>query len=160
MNGLFPASLDREMVIAMKAAGFKTLNLSLGTTSGAQLKRFRRPNTLSAFENALELAESCGLNAVGYIIVAAPFQNPMDSVDDLLYLASLRTLAGVSVFYPSPGSVDYDLCIQLGILPDTSVPDAIQRPSFVSRHIPDRIHHADAAGKTSEFHEILNRPEN
>jgi anaerobic magnesium-protoporphyrin IX monomethyl ester cyclase len=117
MNGLFPASLDREMVIAMKAAGFKTLNLSLGTTSEAQLKRFCRPNTLSAFENALGLAECCGLSAVCYIIVAAPFQNPMDSVDDLLYLASLRTLAGVSVFYPSPGSVDYDLCIQLGILP-------------------------------------------
>ena len=72
----------------------------------------------SAFENALDLAEHCGLSAVGYIIVAAPFQNPMDSVEDLLYLASLRTLAGVSVFYPSPGSVDYDLCSQLGILPE------------------------------------------
>jgi len=118
MNGLFPASLDRDMIFAMKAAGFKTLNLSLGTTSPAQLKRFHRPDMQSAFENALELAESCGLNAVGYIIVAAPFQNPMDSVDDLLYLASLRTLAGVSVFYPSPGSVDYDLCSQLGILPE------------------------------------------
>ena len=118
MNGLFPASLDRDMIFAMKAAGFKTLNLSLGTTSAAQLKRFCRPNTLSAFENALDLAEGCGLNAVGYIIVAAPFQNAMDAVKDLLYLASLRTLAGVSVFYPSPGSVDYDLCSQLGILPE------------------------------------------
>ncbi len=42
----------------------------------------------------------------------------MDAVEDLLYLASLRTLAGVSVFYPSPGSVDYDLCGRLGILPE------------------------------------------
>ena len=118
MNGLFPASLDRDMILAMKAAGFKTLNLSLGTTSAAQLKRFHRPNMQSAFENALELAERGGLNAVGYIIVAAPFQNPMDAVEDLLYLASLRTLAGVSVFYPSPGSVDYDLAGRLGILPE------------------------------------------
>ncbi len=118
MNGLFPASLDRDMVFAMKAAGFKTLNLSLGTTSLAQLRRFHRPDMQSAFENALQLAEICGLNAVGYIIVAAPFQNPLDAVEDLLYLASLRTLAGVSVFYPSPGSVDYDLCGRLGILPE------------------------------------------
>jgi anaerobic magnesium-protoporphyrin IX monomethyl ester cyclase len=118
MNGLFPASLDRDMIVAMKAAGFKTLNLSLGTTSAAQLKRFCRPNMQSAFENALDLAEASGLTAVGYIIVAAPFQNPMDAVDDLLYLASLRTLAGVSVFYPSPGSLDYDLCGRLGILPE------------------------------------------
>ena len=117
MNGLFPASLDGDMIFAMKAAGFKTLNLSLGTISAAQLKRFHRPDMQSAYENALNLAKRCGLNAVSYIIVAAPFQNPMDAVDDLLYLASLRTLAGVSVFYPSPGSVDYDLCGRLGILP-------------------------------------------
>jgi hypothetical protein len=106
------------MVFAMKAAGFKTLNLSLGTTSSAQLRRFHRPDMRVAFENALQLAEICGLNAVGYIIVAAPFQDPVDAVDDLLYLASLRTLAGISVFYPSPGSVDYDLCGSLGILPE------------------------------------------
>ncbi|MFH0995645.1 MAG: radical SAM protein [Pseudomonadota bacterium] len=118
MNGLFPESLDRDMIFAMKAAGFKTLNLSLGTTSAAQLKRFHRPNMQPAFENALELAERCGLNAVGYIIVSAPFQHPLDAVEDLLYLASLRTLAGVSVFYPSPGSVDYDLSGRLGILPE------------------------------------------
>jgi anaerobic magnesium-protoporphyrin IX monomethyl ester cyclase len=117
MNGLLPASLDREMVHAMKAAGFKTLNLSLGTTSATQLKRFNRPNMQSAFENALDWAESCGLNAVGYVIVSAPFQNPLDAVEDLLYLASLRTLAGVSVYYPSPGSADFDLCSRLGILP-------------------------------------------
>ncbi len=60
MNGLFPASLDKDMVFAMKAAGFKTLNLSLGTTSLAQLKRFHRPDMQSAFENALELAETAG----------------------------------------------------------------------------------------------------
>ncbi len=117
MNGLFPASLDRDMVLAMKAAGFKTLNLSIGTVAPSQLRRFHRPDMQGAFETALELAEDCGMTAVGYIIVAAPFQDPMTSVDDLLYLASLRTLAGVSVFYPSPGSQDYDLCGRLGILP-------------------------------------------
>jgi len=118
MNGLFPASLDRDMISAMKAAGFKALNLSLATVSAAQLRRFHRPNMTSAFEKALDIAEDCGLTAVGYIIVAAPFQDPFESVEDLLYLASLRTLAGVSVFYPSPGSADYDLCRHLEILPD------------------------------------------
>jgi radical SAM superfamily enzyme YgiQ (UPF0313 family) len=117
MNGLFPASLDKDMIFAMKLAGFKTLNLSLGTTSAVQLRRFNRPNMTGAFEKALDLAEHCGLSTVGYIIVAAPYQSPFESVEDLLYLASLRTLAGVSVFYPSPGSADYDLCRHLKILP-------------------------------------------
>jgi hypothetical protein len=54
---------------------------------------------------------------VGYIIIAAPEQNAMDSVSDLLYLASRKVLAGVSVFYPAPGSPDYERCEKLNILP-------------------------------------------
>jgi len=41
---------------------------------------------------------------VGYIIVGAPGQNALDSVDDLLYLAERPVIAGVSVYYPAPGS--------------------------------------------------------
>jgi hypothetical protein len=38
-------------------------------------------------------------------------------VDDLLYIAERRVLAGVSVFYPAPGSADFDLCRRLDLLP-------------------------------------------
>jgi hypothetical protein len=38
-------------------------------------------------------------------------------VDDLLFLARRRVLAGVSVFYPAPGSADYVRCQDLGLLP-------------------------------------------
>jgi hypothetical protein len=44
MNGLFPPTLDEEVVCAMKAAGFTALNLSLCTTCSEQLKKFRRPD--------------------------------------------------------------------------------------------------------------------
>lgn len=118
MNGMFPASLDKEMICSMKEAGFKTINLSLGTISEKQLKRFNRRDMKAEFEKALGYAEEYGINAVSYIIVGAPFQDPIDSVEDLLYLARLRTLAGVSVFYPSPGSYDFSLAGKLGLLPD------------------------------------------
>jgi hypothetical protein len=49
--------------------------------------------------------------------VAAPFQKAADSLKDLLYLAERRVLVGTSVFYPSPGSMDYMLCASLGLLP-------------------------------------------
>lgn len=117
MNGLYPPTLDDEVVAAMKAAGFKTLNLSLGSASALQLKRFCRPDIRQFFDRALLLAERHGLDAVGYILVAAPFQDARESVDDLLYLARRRVLAGVSVYYPAPGSVDYDRCKDLGLLP-------------------------------------------
>lgn len=118
MNGLFPPTLDDDSVRAMKEAGFQALNLSLGTTSREQLKRFRRPDVREAFDNALACAQKHGLEAVGYIIVGAPGQDPMDSVSDLLYLAGRNALAGVSVYYPAPGSADFAKCREMGILPE------------------------------------------
>ncbi len=117
MNGLYPPSLDDEVIKSMKAAGFKTLNLSLGSISTEQLRRFQRPAVGSAFDRALNLSKTYGLNAVGYIIIGAPNQSATDSLSDLLFLAERRVLAGVSVFYPAPGSQDYDLCAKLKILP-------------------------------------------
>ena len=117
MNGLYPPSLDKEVVREMKAAGFRTLNLSLGSTSREQLKRFNRSDVRDAFNRALNLAEDFSLNAVGYVICAAPFQRAEDSISDLLYLAQRRVLAGVSIFYPAPGSRDFDLCEDHDLLP-------------------------------------------
>lgn len=117
MNGLFPPTLDDEVVAAMARAGFKTLNVSLGATQPEQLRRFRRADVREAFDRVLALAERHGLAAVGYIIVGAPHQSADASVDDLLFLAGRRVLAGVSVFYPAPGSQDFDLCRRLDLLP-------------------------------------------
>lgn len=118
MNGLYPPSLDEEVIAAMQAAGFKTLNLSLGSTGEEQLSRFGRADVKPAFDRALNSAQRYGMQAVGYVICAAPFQRAEDSISDLLYLAERRVLAGMSVFYPAPGSRDYELCVTQGLLPD------------------------------------------
>jgi radical SAM superfamily enzyme YgiQ (UPF0313 family) len=117
MNGLYPPSLDEAVIKSMKAAGFRTLNLSLGSISKTQLKRFQRSDVGAAFDQALNLSKTHGLNAVGYIIIGAPNQKALDSLSDLFFLAERRVLAGVSVFYPAPGSPDYDLCAELDLLP-------------------------------------------
>ncbi len=119
MNGLFPPSLDRPVIRAMARSGFNVLNLSLGSSDRRQLERFNRPDVRDGFDRALTVARHEGLAAVGYIIVGAPNQDPLSSVEDLLYLARRPVLAGVSVFYPAPGSEDYDRCRRLGLLPDT-----------------------------------------
>jgi len=118
MNGLFPPSLDGDLVALMKKSGFKTLNLSLGTTSGSQLKRFNRPDVRASFDGVVSLAGKHGMDCVGYIIVGAPFQDPQQSVDDLVYLFKKDVLAGVSVFYPAPGSADFRQCQNLKLLPE------------------------------------------
>ncbi len=119
MNGLFPPTLTPPVVRAMAKGGFRTLNLSLGTSHRKQAARFNRPAVNDAFDRALDLGRQSGLSAVGYIIVGAPDQDPLSSVDDLLFLARRHTLAGVSVFYPAPGSADYARCRRLGLLPSS-----------------------------------------
>jgi tRNA A37 methylthiotransferase MiaB len=117
MNGLFPPALDDELISLMAQSGFKTLNLSLGSSRPAQLKRFQRPDVRDAFDQALDSAERYGLQAVGYVIAGAPHQQAEDSLADLFYLAKRRVLAGVSIFYPSPGTPDFERCKALGVLP-------------------------------------------
>ncbi|MCP4114150.1 MAG: B12-binding domain-containing radical SAM protein [Desulfobacteraceae bacterium] len=117
MNGLYAPSLDEEIVAAMKAAGFRTLNLSLGSTSREQLARFKRPDVRKALDRCLDLARAFSMEAVSYLIGAAPGQKPEQSVQDLLYLGARRTLVGFSVFYPAPGSHDFQLCKNRGLLP-------------------------------------------
>ncbi len=119
MNGLYPPSIDNEIVFSMKKLGFKTLNLSLGSTSREQLKAFNRRDVRKSFENALLLAQKHGLECVSYIIAAAPGQSAQSSLDDLVYLAQKNTLLGLSIYYPSPGSLDYQVLDHKGLLPDT-----------------------------------------
>ena len=118
MNGLFPPSLDEELICAMKAAGFQTLNLSLGSSSPEQLERFGRPDVRSALSRVLVHAKNHELQAVVYVIAAGPGQKAEDTVRDLFFLARQQVLAGLSIFYPAPGSADHGLCESLGILPE------------------------------------------
>ena len=119
MNGLYPPALTNQQIRQMKKAGFRSLNLSLATTDLSQLDRFQRPDVRNDFERVLHQAAQNDMQAVGYIIVGAPGQHARQSVSDLLYLAGQRVLAGVSVFYPAPGSPDFDRCRELEILPES-----------------------------------------
>lgn len=107
MNGLFAPTLSKPIITKMKIAGFKTLNLSVGSSDPCQQKRFNRPHIRSAVARVAENARAEGLDVVGYVIVGAPGQAAASSVDDLLFLADLGILAGVSPYYPAPGSADY-----------------------------------------------------
>ena len=117
MNGLFPPSLDEAMIVAMKAAGFKALNLSVGSFSSDQQRRFNRPDVARAHDRAVFWCEKHGLEAVSYIIAGAPDQTPETTINDLVHLLGLPTLAGLSVFYPAPGSRDFERAAEQGLLP-------------------------------------------
>ena len=117
MNGLHPATLDETLIAAMQAAGFRILNLSLGSTHPDQQRRFGRPDLRVDFDRALNAAAKQRLTAVGYLIAGSPGQKALTVVEDLLFLAARRVLAAVSIFYPAPGSLDFRDCRDRGLLP-------------------------------------------
>lgn len=120
MNGLYPPSLDEEMIEIMAETGFKEVNLSLCTTSREQLRRFNRPDVRTAFEKLVPFIRKNGMSAVCYVIAGAPGQDPVSTVADLIYLYRHNVLGGVSVFYPAPGSVEYDRAKSAGLLPHST----------------------------------------
>lgn len=136
MNGLFAPSLDEEVIAAMRTSGFKTLNLALITTQADQLKRFGRPDITAELDRVLTLAARHHLNSVVYLIVAGPSQSALASLRDLLFLARRRVLAGVSVFYPAPGSADYYWCERNGLLPPR--PGLMRASMLPLAHATDR----------------------
>ena len=117
MNGLYPPALDEAMIVAMHNAGFRTLNLAVGSFDAGQLKQFRRPDVGRAHDQALKLCQKHGLDAVSYIIAGAPGQHAETTLNDLLRLARQNTIVGLSVFYPAPGSLDYSRAADFGVLP-------------------------------------------
>ncbi|MEA2061613.1 MAG: hypothetical protein U9P10_14130 [Thermodesulfobacteriota bacterium] len=106
----------------LKTQGFScrfSINLSLGSNAKDQLKRFNRPDVRKAFMRALLLAEHHHMQSVSYIIAGAPGQDSLESLSDLIFLAEMPTLAGMSIFYPAPGSLDYQVCREKNLLPDS-----------------------------------------
>ncbi|MBF0450737.1 MAG: B12-binding domain-containing radical SAM protein [Candidatus Magnetomorum sp.] len=118
MNGLYPASLDTEMIHAMKQAGFNALNLSVGTFSQKQLARFHRVNVYDKLPGILNTAKEIGLATTAYIIAGGAHQDPFESVNDLLTLFHMGTVVGLSIFYPAPASQDYFTLEHHHLLPE------------------------------------------
>ncbi len=136
MNGLYAPSLDETVLAQMQQAGFQSLNLALITTAVSQLRRFARPDITPDIDRVLHLARRFGMDCVAYIIVAGPEQDPHDAIRDLLFLAGRRVLAGVSVFYPAPGSRDYEWCRRKQLLPDE--PALMRSTALPLAHVTDR----------------------
>ncbi|MFZ5571516.1 MAG: B12-binding domain-containing radical SAM protein [Thermodesulfobacteriota bacterium] len=159
MNGLYPSTLDMDLLVRMKKAGFRALNLSLGSVDPEQLQRFQRPDSGTAFGKTVQQARLLGLTVTGYIIVGAPGQSPETSVDDLLYLDGLGVLAGVSAYYPAPGSRDFQHLGSSSRLPDDH---RLMRGSALSAFGPatrEEIATLLRLGRILNFMRLLSEPQ-
>jgi radical SAM superfamily enzyme YgiQ (UPF0313 family) len=117
MNGISFASLDGELLILMKRAGFHTINLSYVSKEPSTKEKMGRPKGTTEFDQILEEAEQAGLNVIAYAIFGMPGQTIEEMVDTLIYLMGKRVLIGPSIYYPTPGTFLFERCKKESLLP-------------------------------------------
>jgi radical SAM superfamily enzyme YgiQ (UPF0313 family) len=108
MNGLCAATLDEEILVHMRQAGFKQLNLSLVTQNEQLRSLYNRPNRGVELDTLVQFALRCGFFVTVYLILGLPGQNAEEIQQTIDYLFSLQVLVAPSVFYLPPGSSLYN----------------------------------------------------
>ena len=103
MNGICYQNLDREILVLMRRAGFRDLNLSLVTADPEQARVNHRPHDIEAFSRVVNVACGLGFRVVGYQILGLPGDSVSSMVDTMIFLARLPLLLGASPFYLAPG---------------------------------------------------------
>jgi len=102
MNGVSYWHLDKDILNAMKDAGFISLNLSL--VSRERNSDLLRPMDVERFKEISWLAYEMGFDVTGYYILGLPGQSINEMIASLELLASLPITVGASPFYLLPGS--------------------------------------------------------
>jgi radical SAM superfamily enzyme YgiQ (UPF0313 family) len=108
MNGLTATQLNEGLLLRMRQAGFRQINLSLVASQPQTLRELRRPVSFSGLKRTVEKARNADLECVAYFILGLPGDGRRRMLETLLALAAQPVLIGPSVFYVSPGTELFD----------------------------------------------------
>lgn len=104
MNGLSYHSLDDELLLLLKKAGFVGLNLSLVDARQRSLDLSGRPHAVEKFFSVVREAAKIDLPVTAYYISGLPGQTVEEMCETLRLLSAEQCLIGASPFYFTPGS--------------------------------------------------------
>ncbi len=106
-NGIDYRFLDPGELSFMRDMGFYRLNYSIASVEAAQRAALGRGHgSLEAYIALVKEGARLGLDAVTYFIAGLPGEAPVRAVENLHFLMTLPTAAGISLYYPVPGTVD------------------------------------------------------
>ncbi|MDH5716848.1 MAG: B12-binding domain-containing radical SAM protein [Spirochaetia bacterium] len=104
MNGLSYLSLDEDILLKMKEAGFSELNLALVSSDKNLHETTKRPHKIEKYLNVIETAYKLKFNIVSYQILGFPEESLDSQMQTLAFNANLPVLLGASPFYLTPYS--------------------------------------------------------
>jgi len=109
-NGLNVSSLDDELLHLMKRAGFRKLDIALGTGAVPSRRNLQRPESIAKYETVLQAANSIGIPVTTYIILGIPTQPLEEMRETIEHLKTKNTLIAPSIFYNVPGMPIFEEC--------------------------------------------------
>ena len=102
-NGLDAGFLNEELLEKLVLSGFSSFNFSLGSIDTEILRQENRSSMLDRVTALTQRCASLGVPSVTYFICGLPGDTPQTVARNLLFLHSLPTRIGISLFYPVPG---------------------------------------------------------
>ena len=108
MNGICYPTLNEEILMLMRRAGFRQINLAFVTRDADLQQKYQRPGHNRDFEKIIATAKRQGFFVTVYVIIGLPGQTRVEIKESIDYLLGLDILVGPSVFYLPPGSALYD----------------------------------------------------
>ncbi|RHX92459.1 B12-binding domain-containing radical SAM protein [Leptospira stimsonii] len=104
MNGISYISLDSELLILMKEAGFTNLNLALVSSDKLVRETTKRPHTIEKYLQIVQEGFALGFQITSYQILGLPMESLDSMIQTLQFNAEQPVLMGASLFYLTPNS--------------------------------------------------------
>lgn len=144
-NGLHIGSIDEELVLLMKKANFKTIRLSLESSSKDFLEKTGSNHKISDFSKVVEILKKAGYtknDISAYVLIGLPYQTSEEVKDTIDFVGSRGIKVSLAYFSPVPGTVEYKKMKEEGFLPQNEDPilhNKIVFPYFWSKITPDEL---------------------
>ncbi|XDD52073.1 radical SAM protein [Leptospira sp. WS92.C1] len=104
MNGISYISLDSELLVLMKEAGFTNLNLALVSSDKLVRETTKRPHTVEKYLQIVQEGFALGFQITSYQILGLPMETLDSMIQTLQFNATQPVLMGASLFYLTPNS--------------------------------------------------------
>ncbi|HPI27283.1 MAG TPA: radical SAM protein [Candidatus Marinimicrobia bacterium] len=139
-NGLFAREINSELAELMFSAGFKTVRLSLESTSSQIQKSSSNKVNNANYTDAVNNLAKAGFarnSLETYLIMGLPGQTRQQIIDSINFVADQGVIVKLASFSPIPGTTEWERARALGYVSDDQDPlmtDATIFP-FLSRNL-------------------------
>ncbi len=104
------ATLDKQILIAMKKAGFIRVNIGIESGDNEILKTIKKQTDIQLIKKAFRLSKEVGLETCGYAMLGLPNETKHTAIKTINFMKYLNTLdyGFISIATPLPGTEMYE----------------------------------------------------